>query len=57
MAVAIAAEGLSKRYRIGELKAAYGTLRERSPIRLRGSPGGSTTSRTRSGRFATSASR
>ena len=28
MAVAVAAEGLSKRYRIGELQAAYGTLRE-----------------------------
>jgi lipopolysaccharide transport system ATP-binding protein len=28
MAVAIAVEGLSKRYRIGELQAAYGTLRE-----------------------------
>ena len=28
MAVAITAEGLSKRYRIGELQAAYGTLRE-----------------------------
>ena len=28
MAVAIEAEGLSKRYRIGELQAAYGTLRE-----------------------------
>jgi homopolymeric O-antigen transport system ATP-binding protein len=28
MAVAIAAEGLSKRYRIGELQAAYGTLRD-----------------------------
>jgi lipopolysaccharide transport system ATP-binding protein len=28
MAVAIAAEGLSKRYQIGELQAAYGTLRD-----------------------------
>ncbi|MGH3111755.1 MAG: ABC transporter ATP-binding protein, partial [Gaiellaceae bacterium] len=28
MADAIAVEGLSKRYRIGELQAAYGTLRE-----------------------------
>jgi lipopolysaccharide transport system ATP-binding protein len=28
MSVAIAVEGLSKRYRIGELQAAYGTLRE-----------------------------
>ena len=28
MAVAITAEGLSKRYQIGELQAAYGTLRE-----------------------------
>jgi lipopolysaccharide transport system ATP-binding protein len=28
MATAIAAEGLSKRYRIGELQAAYGTLRD-----------------------------
>jgi lipopolysaccharide transport system ATP-binding protein len=28
MSVAIAAEGLSKRYRIGELQAAYGTLRD-----------------------------
>jgi lipopolysaccharide transport system ATP-binding protein len=28
MAVAIAADGLSKRYRIGELQASYGTLRE-----------------------------
>jgi lipopolysaccharide transport system ATP-binding protein len=28
MATAIAAEGLSKRYRIGELQASYGTLRE-----------------------------
>jgi ABC-type polysaccharide/polyol phosphate transport system ATPase subunit len=28
MAVAIQAEGLSKRYRIGQLQAAYGTLRE-----------------------------
>lgn len=28
MAVAITAEGLSKRYRIGELQAAYGTLRD-----------------------------
>jgi lipopolysaccharide transport system ATP-binding protein len=28
MTVAITAEGLSKRYRIGELQAAYGTLRE-----------------------------
>jgi lipopolysaccharide transport system ATP-binding protein len=28
MAMAIAAEGLSKRYRIGELQAAYGTLRD-----------------------------
>ena len=28
MAVAITADGLSKRYRIGELHAAYGTLRE-----------------------------
>jgi lipopolysaccharide transport system ATP-binding protein len=28
MAVAIAVEGLSKRYRIGELQAAYGTLRD-----------------------------
>src|SRR3989442_15934122 len=28
MPTAIAAEGLSKRYRIGELQASYGTLRE-----------------------------
>ena len=28
MSVAIHVEGLSKRYRIGELQAAYGTLRE-----------------------------
>ena len=28
MAVAIEAEGLSKRYRLGEFQAAYGTLRE-----------------------------
>jgi len=28
MAAAVAAEGLSKRYRIGELQAAYGTLRD-----------------------------
>jgi lipopolysaccharide transport system ATP-binding protein len=28
MAVAIAAEGISKRYRIGQLQAAYGTLRD-----------------------------
>jgi lipopolysaccharide transport system ATP-binding protein len=39
MAVAIEAQGLSKRYRIGELQAAYGTLREslaRSARRLAG---------------------
>ena len=39
MAVSISAEGLSKRYRIGELQAGYGTLREslaRSARRLRG---------------------
>jgi hypothetical protein len=28
MAAAITAEGLSKRYRIGELQARYGTLRD-----------------------------
>jgi len=28
MAVAVGVEGLSKQYRIGELQAAYGTLRE-----------------------------
>ena len=28
MAIAIAAEGISKRYRLGEFQAAYGTLRE-----------------------------
>jgi lipopolysaccharide transport system ATP-binding protein len=28
MAVAIAADGISKRYRIGQLQAAYGTLRD-----------------------------
>ena len=39
MAVSISAEGLSKRYRIGELQAGYGTLREslaRSARRLTG---------------------
>ena len=39
MTAAIAAEGLSKRYRIGELKASYGTLRDslaRRASRLRG---------------------
>jgi hypothetical protein len=28
MAIAIEAQGLSKKYRIGEMQAAYGTLRE-----------------------------
>jgi homopolymeric O-antigen transport system ATP-binding protein len=41
MAVAIAADGLSKRYRIGELQPGYGTLREslvRAAKRLAGGP-------------------
>jgi len=41
MTVAIAVDSISKRYRIGELQASYGTLREslaRSAKRLRGGP-------------------
>ena len=37
MAVAIEADGLSKRYRLGQMQAAYGTLRESMPRAKRGS--------------------
>ena len=55
MPYAIAAEGLSKRYRIGELQAGYGTLREsiaRAAKRL-ARPGARATTTRRSGRCGT----
>ncbi len=42
MAIAVSAQGLCKRYRIGELPAAYGTLRDAlaGAVRRLGNPGG-----------------
>ena len=57
VATAIAADGISKRYRIGELQAAYGTLRDSLAHAARRMLGRSTTNPRRSGRSATSRSR
>ena len=58
MSVAIEVEGLSKKYRLGEYHAAYGTLRETLVHATKRLTGRSTTGRARrSGRCATSPSR